>query len=793
MSLPFSPDPQTHSQMVAEQAIMQDPALFTNMNANLGWFYDDAQRQMLMDSKMRAQEFNLQAYRLQTEWENLHAPWFQRFHANGRESVKYVTNEQWNDRDRLAHAQQGRRAYEMDIISPYYHTLMGEYIGARGDWQATPFVEPTSNRQQIADIYNHYLKWVQQSGDNQWDAADAMCASDALIRGVCVAGIRPDPFNPMASVALEHMFPYEFMWDIGSTKNPFLDGTRFLSRRYWKDRVELSWMFPEWAKEILAMMPGSINGGNANDLMMETQMRARAGASANDGGMPIEFNQFFSAINRGPLLVKEFYERRRERKYFVRDGTAGKTYYFDTPGDATKARGQLEMYYTQDPVAQQLGAAILSNVNPQDVSVVDQYISIGNLLLRVQSEVTERFPYEVMIPEWIEGSVTSFVERGKSRQRFINRLFSNIDIVIGALKPQGVIDKHYLSSKMTDEEILQGTTQSGKVWVVDSNGDERFDPARVLHTTSAPNPGPAIMPTYNLIQDNIRAFYGGSTVLGQAEYAGQSGTSQQGLRAMASTQTMPFFDMMKHFNRRVGEQVIQKAQYLDPATKMEIVDEAGDPFIASFAQAGIQSFNDIRFNIQVTERSVSPSEQSRRYGLFIGLMGQMPNYAQAFMPLVLQYMDVPFKDKQSVIQAIQGIDQQNAQLQEREQSLAEQMQDRSMRVKESGQMLKAAMFDLQRERPFVITSSLKIPATPALIADIMTGAGSPATPAAVIADQSQKILLDQGARNLAQISEQELWTPEQKKLQEAKAAQIKHAASQKDAVARSQKSTENTG
>ena len=149
--------------------------------------------------------------------------------------------------------------------------------------------------------------------------------------------------------------------------------------------------------------------------------------------------------------------------------------------------------------------------------------------------------------------------------------------------------------------------------------------------------------------------------------------------------------------------------------------------------------------------------------------------------------------KQQVIQGIQGIDQQNAQMAQQELNDKRDLENRNMRVKESGQMLKAAAFDLQRERPFILNASVKLPASPAMIADIMTGAGSPATPAGIIADMSQKILIDQGARNIAQISEQNLWTPAQRKLQEAKAAQIEHATSQKDSVSRSQKATENTG
>lgn len=784
-------DPVQHSAAVAEQAIVQTPELLESMAMESGIWQSEADRQNRMDSRQNAEDFTGQAWQM-LQWQvMLHADWFNRLHKNGDESADYVNANQWSVEDRQAHLDVGRKPYEMDMLTPYVNALCGEQIGQRTEWNAVP-LSPTMDKQKQADVANHYLKWIAQAGSNQWKQTASMCFRDGVIRGIGVCGVRLDPHDPMEAIAIKHMRPQEFMWDISSTENGWLDGTKYLIRRYTRDRVDLAWQYREWMPDILAMSPNLSTGYGTYDFFYN-MMQPKVLGATNSLQNPMQFNPTIQTVFGGRLPVCEMFERIWVQKWAIRDSIAKRLFTFDTPQDAAAARQILVNFYDQTGFFAQTGATPLSisQVMPKSVCYLQQLTWVGNVLVEVKAEETDRFPYKFFIPDWYDGAIVSFVERGKSRQRFVNRLFSLLDQAAGGMKPQAIVNHAYLSPKMTQEEVDQQFTEPGKVWHVDQ-ASPQFDPTKVVHITPVPNIAPMIMPLYQLVTDSIKNGFGGAVQIGEADYAGQSGASQDGLRAAGATATMNIYDAFTLFTEQVGETAIELAGFLDPATRMEVVDESGQAYDASFLDYGVTSFSELRFSILVAEKSVNPSEQARRFSQFIALAGQMPENAPDFMDLILKYMDVPYNDKIQVIQRMQQRQQQQAQLAERAQQLSEQAQMTKDAVQKGNLMLKAAELDLARLNMPKIAGTFKLPASPAIMASVLQQAGIDAHPQMIAADIAQKALMDQDIRDVAQVHETELMTEDQKKMVANKVATSElHVQSQKDQVARSQKTAEN--
>ena len=784
-------DPIAHQNAMIQQAIVQNPELQTNMAQESGLWDSEDERQFFMDSRNAALEFQSQAWRMLQDQIMLNSDFFARFHSNGDESARYVNGDQMSDTDRANIFAEGRKPYEFDFISEYVKNICGEQISQRTEWNAVPLI-PTMPEELQADIANHLLKWVSQSNDRQWPKVASAVFKDAIIRGMGVCTVRIDPDDPMSAIEIAHRRPQEFMWDIGSTLNGCLDGTTHLIRRYVRPRVELAMEYREWMNEILQMAPNLSTGYGTYDFYYN-MMAPRVASAANKVEQSYQFSPSLSTIWGGKLPVCEMYHRRKVPRWSVYDGIFDRTYTFDNKLAATAARQMLFDYWTQSGMLQQLGipTPVLSVVKQRLVTVVDQYTYIGMVMVRIVSQETENFPYAFYIPDWYDGTIVSFVERGKPRQRLVNRIMSHLDQMASGMKAQAVINKAYLSDKLTTEEIQEQFTQPGKIWVVDQPAGANFDASKVMHLTPVPNVGPVVLPFLNLVTESVKGAYGGSVQVGEPDYAQQSAASQEVLRSSGQLSRMDIYDAFQEFSEDVGKRAIYYAQYLDPTTRMRVINESGKADITSFIQAGIKDFGELQFGVIVAEKKLNPSEQARRYTQIIQLIGQMPETAPDWMPLLLKYIDVPYNDRTQVMQSSQARQQQQSQLAERSQQLMEQEQMTKDAVQKGNLMIKAAELDILARNPVKWNGQIKIPGTAELLQSMMQHGGIDIGAEQVAASIAGKALMDQDVRNLAQVSEQELWTPEQKKLQASKAAQIEHSVSQKDAVARSQKAEEN--
>ena len=739
-------DPLLHETQVIMGA-MQNEGWTRDMLSETSLYFSDIEAGYARDQRALAMEMGARAWELKDSWERIHMPWFNDFHEYGDENVHYYMDEQWTPEDILTHIEQGRRPYEFNMLAPYINGLCGEQLGRRNEWRAVP---ENAASEPFAEVSSHFLKWVQQCSNNQWDQAESEIFRDNAVRGMGVCSVMLDPRDPFGSVKIGREMPQEFSWDIYSAKDGTIQDAKFLRRNYWVDRVSLASQYKEWAPEILSLFGKIMSTSSLSYFNTLKKPRVRSLASGN--GYSTQFDTHFQTVYGGMVNVTEFYHRRFIPKWKVVDGNLQETHYFDSEQDAIGAAQELMQFWMQDEVRQAYGVArpLVSHPMPVDVPVIDQYVWAGDQLLRVTTTMNDRYPYEFFMDSYYDGNVVSYLARGKGRQRFYNRMISLIDMMVGAAKPQLAIDKGFLAEEMTPQQIQENSVDPTHVWIFDSNKREGFKASDAFTTTPAVNYGPAVQALTATIHGSIEQFYGGSTMVGQADYAGQSGVSQQTLQALGTTTTASIFDKFNAFGKRVGQQALYLSRYIDPAVRMPVMDDDAGVSISSFDDEGVHSMAELKYRVEIVEQQASPSEKAQRMRDLDTLAGQAPEIVPFILPLKLKYAGIAYSDRKAIQAAMQQSQDQQTQQAQQQADREYELEQRKLEIQEGNLNVKIGLLELAERNPVKIALTKKLAGGPLQDAALLEHAGLEAHPTTVAADWALQRLMEQDATDVTQ-------------------------------------------
>lgn len=754
--------------MMATQAA-QSPGFAEYMLNSTQLFASDQEREQLLKSRRLTEDLGDWLRQRVFRLEQRDRGHFKALHAVGDENENYQMEGQWSEKDEMAHLAQGRRPYQFNVLTPYVNAIIGEQIAQRHSWRAVPHSQ-IPGVEMMAEAMTHYLAWVRQSRNNQWRQTETKVFRDGVVRNVGVCGIRRDPANPFESVLLEYHRGQEFMWDLYSPTGEPGDG-RWLWRGFFQNRVELAWRYKAFASEILGLDARTVGNSGWEDL--HTMIRPKVRGLANQIGYGSTWNPYANQMYGDYLFVREFYERREVPKWKVIDGNTGRTYYHDDSARANDFALRLHAFWMQEGLLEAVGLdrPRVTQALEGTMPIVDCHTFVGDQLVSTASKIQDRFPYKFFIPDNYNGTIVSYLERGKGRQRFLNRMMSMLDQIIGGMKPQIMVNKAFLSGQESDEEIRQRVVQMDNLWIVNN---PNVEVSKVFSITMPPNHGPTIMAVANMLQNFIESYYGSSAVTG-GDTSNASGVAQQTAIGRTRVTNMAIFENFGAFNREVAEEAVVQAAGLDPSVKMQIFQEDNTPKIMSFADAGVRPTADIRFSVYVDEQLASPSERERRMKDLMVVAGQLgPEAAQDLVPLFLKNASVDYSERklwQEAREARMKMQQANI---DREQDLKQELADHKKSIDEMKILIDAQRADQEGRSNIKMSVSQQLPpAGPAATASLYEHLGIEATPGMVAADSATQLLMNQDARDLGQQRTNDLMTPEQKKLMEAKAAQIK--------------------
>lgn len=662
-------------------------------------------------------------------------PFFQPRAEIHRENFRYYQSHQWSDEDIRVHLQQKRKPYAVNIIRTYFKTLLGEQRSQRTDFRAVPMNPLVEEK---TDGMNHFLRWFARK--NNWNDVGSDIFRDGVIGGVGVAGVMRDYNDPFAFVACDRFYPLQFMWDIPSAKDPLLKGTKYLERMDYVDLSQAIDEFPQWAEEIRS------NAGYQGDRYLFSQQalpRPMIHAPANQLQYPITYNPYLYQAFRNYIFKREFYRRRYERKFCVRDGTRSIVRYFDLSAQGyDKAvdfvKESLD-YYANPDIAQMLAQrnkqVLITAPYEQNAPYIDKLVFFGQKLVQVVSSQQDSFPYKFYIPEWIDGELTSEFEHGKGLQRYINRVTSFLDQSASGVKGITVYNKKYFDDKWTSDKIRQEIVSSNPVLEFDVE-DPDFDVRKVFSNIAPPADGQKASVLAETMKGELMQMFGGPNAIGQSAFAGQSGKNAAELHAQASVRNIPLYDKWRGFQAQVGEEGLKQAAFMDETVQQVIRGDYGEIVQSSFVDANISPQDALEFEVDIDEVVASPSERASRLQQLTIIAQTNEEIAQVVAPMMIEDLGLDFAQKKRIADGLAQSAQARADQSQHERN----MEEREMALREKTQADQAE--SKRRELDILAANMTKLSisakadgTTPsAILSELLNKGGVAADPAGVASD-----------------------------------------------------------
>lgn len=742
---------------------MADPEFLNNIILEAGFSYDSADLLFLADAKQAAIAHQIYGLQFLQECVQDASPHFERVWKNAYETVNFFMGNHWTTDDEEEHLAKGLKPYSWPTFRPLVNSVLGEAVAQRADYRVIGLNERSQMRAQVG---NRALRWVSQS--NKLTNVKIDLTRDALLAGVSVAGTALDPMDPGGRVKVTRCRYSEFMWDMNSPTDSTLANVKWVLRETWVDRLRLAAEFPEWRKEILSAS-GHMTAASGFE-ESRSILRPKAKTPVGSAEITQEYDPTARQLYGRLLFRRELYVRRWVQRLVVTDPFLGKEYPCRTADQAMRQQEELEAYYMDQPVWQVMAPQLRERVfapRAAMIEVIDQFIFIGNQLVRLNSDADGGIPYIFCAPEFYDGDVTPYFDHAKGPQRWQDRFMSFVDDLKAGAKGGHIINTHFLQgTKLTEEQIGNKINETN--WKLFVNEDAiDFDANKVIaHVAEHQNPQ-VLEPIIRYLDSMNERAYGGPNMSGSAAFAGQSGKSAAQLRAAGSTLTLTAMDKIALSDCMLGQRALYLLGYLHPAAQMRVYGDDLKPEFFSLLTEGIETLRDYDFDVALVEVMASPTEKQARLQRLENILGYAPGIFEATLPLLLKNSDIEYTDRQEILQSVAGMRKAAEQAATEDRQMKRDEIMGRIEVNRGGLEVKTAAQRLAEQNLPKFNFTGKLPTDPLAMADFINWAavnmpGFFAHPAMLAAGETMKALFDQSRLTMQQ-REEDVNTPDWEK------------------------------
>ncbi len=697
------------------------------------------------------------------------APHFQKIWKNAYETINFHMGNHWSREDEAVTISRGLKPYSWPNFRKLVNPVLSEIVAQLSDYRVIARNERSEVRSELA---NKGLKWVAQT--NKLANVKFDLSRDALLAGVSVVATRQHPLAPTMRIQNQRCRPMEFMWDMNSPTDSTLADVKWVLRENWVDRTRLAAEFPEWREDIMsrAGLMTATTGYEESTSMLRPLAKTPASSA--------EVTQAYDPTNRqmyGRLLFRrELYLRRWVPRLMVVDPFEGKEYPCRTADQALLQQRALEKHYMETPVWSALTPMMQERVfqpQPCQVEFIDQFIFIGNHLVRVNHDSEGGLPYIFCVPEFYDGDVTSYFDHAKGPQRWHDRAMQMLDDLKAGAKGGMIINtRHTKHLGMSDVELGNKFNETNwKLYLneveVDADG-ETFDPKKIItYVTQEQNEQVATAVIGYLNTLNQEAF-GGPNMSGTPAFAGQTGKSTMLLRAAGSNLTLPAFMKMGLSDTMLGQRDLYLLGFLHPATQMRVYGDDLKPEYFSMLSQGVESLADYDFDVDVIEVQASPSEKQARLQRLEVMLQTAPQIFKAVLPYLLKNSDIEYQERQAIIADVDAMDKAAQDATAVQQKFARDEMEAKMEISKGKLDNETRAQTLAEQNLPKYSFTGKAPVGPMADADFINwarmnipGMGT-AHPSIIMADRTAWALYEQARLNYQQTEEDRL-TPQYKK------------------------------
>ncbi len=770
--------------MVMQRALVQDPYLAYSLRLSSGRvmdYYTDDAREMQAQAYDRAKECQLEAFDERDVFETETRDYFLNLVERENNNIDFFNSHQWSDKeikqirgsDLIPHKSNTQRRWGM--------TLLGEQRGSRTRFKAFGR-DPVA--QEKAEAENYYLQWAAQI--TKWNKKNSTVFRDGVIGGRGVAEIGLDPYDPLGKPFAGRCRPQEFMFDPENAQDGSLAGSNYLWRGYLASIEDLIWKYPLFEKEL--RQQASFNLTRSHKFFF-TLNNPKVHPTSERASVPYKWggNRFLGKRKR--LWVVEFYRRRYKPVISVYDSIANVDHDFDTIQEASYFYRYLSGAYMfalaaagDDP-----NTPVVAEPRRVGRCVVDQMVFAGTRLVSVQTNEGDSFPYHHFIPEFWDGEITGYFEHDKDNQKLRNRMLIFFELLMSGVKGKTAYDEKILPAGVTPEMFEEWLVRPTKALGLKLRAGQRLQD--LLHHFDPPNHGslPQIMMQY--ARDDENQALGGLSAIGVPDYAGQSGSAIKKLQAKSGAALIPLFDEFEFFEQESGASFSYIGQFINPVRLMATIDDRNKVNYRRFIDDGIQSMENMEYDIFIDEVEAGPSERENQYNLLLSQVQNAPGLLEDAFPELAELAGV---DKSRITR----IEERSAKRHEFEQRIAaeevainraEKEHQASLREREQTRKEHETLRD--DNPPIKTTASIKMQAGPAMTTEVLNANGIEADVDMVAADQAVGRMMDVAEADLMHKTYNKNLLPEQREAMKNKASATGGGKkpSAKDSIARKNK------
>lgn len=738
-------------------AEIQEGEQLTDLSVNLGF---TPNRVPLSDSLPINMIIEREALQMVSAFEYNQVRFFIPANRIAHENIRYYNGHQYSQADLSAVLGQNRKPYQFNQIEKFVDQFCGEQRTQRTDMTTIPRTDISAT---FSESMNHYMRWVCQS--NKWHDSHSDIFRDGIVAGWGVAGAYLDPRNPFAHPMLERISPFQFMWDVATASNARLENTNFLWRGNFDTMANMMDQFPDQA-DLIRRNAGTVD---QNMYAYYTIDQPVISAPANSLQLDNTFYTWNNLMNPNMVFRREFYHRRYEHRWVVRDGITNTEEDFmpnpdgSCPQEAFDFAEAAYLFYQEPTIVEEfmapfgIQAPLISEPFRKQCSFIDKYVFAGSALIYRNTYRSDQYPYKFFIPKWYDGELTSYIESMKDPQRFLNRLYMFIDERAGGFKGGVVVNKKYLDPSWQDADIVEYGIQTNPVWLVDKDPQD-YPIEQFVHTYGPPQNGPEASELLNRVGAEIDRMGGGANLVGYQESSGQSGRSSEALIAQATLTHIPIYDKDNFFQEDVGKLIISYAPMLDPSVRMFVTDEYKNPVATSFLEHKLGTVfkpEDLDFSIEITEVVASKNEQERRFNkLAMVLQTVLPNdiaATRAAIPMLMKNTGLEASERKEFLENYARENEAMAKAAQEQAQFEREMEQWKMQQGQENIEVKKEALQVQRElgTKFNVTADFT-ELGPLTKASILNRQGVAAHPSMVWQDDAAKAQMDRVVRNTAQ-------------------------------------------
>lgn len=575
----------------------------------------------------------------------------------GSENERYMKAKNWSSEQETKVQNQNRIPYSMAVMATKLNIIKATQRQARTQFKVSARVDP--NDEIKAELATLMLR------DDEKNSKFKYIESEIFDSGLSVkygAGeIYMDYSDFIPKVKFRKLDYKDVVWDINSREYDLSDAL-FVAKIDRVYRFQLKQEYPEYADEL------------SQDFNRIGRSKNAYYVTKNPNGKN-DFDIISKFTHYQKVVRTSWYVLHPDTKGILGEGLYTKK--FKTQEEAERHLREINIPYLTN------GFDAEGSVEPKDEIQYDKYTFANNTILNYEELDYPSPPIKVYRCFHYEDDFWSFMDVVKSPQKFLDRLFAQMDYSLGSdIKNVYQLNVNALADGKTFEEAKRIIEKTGGVVPVNSSEE-------VLRALKPGGLNPQWLQLATVMQQFVEDFTGGRSFQGLSEGAGESGIAINLKKQQGALITFLLLDNFSRWKQLMGEFALFLHKEYDTAQKqikvqgaeltpemLQLLNQNGivspsqvDDSMYIKMNEGISFLKDADLELTVTEASLTETEKEIKYLqlLEMGRANQALWQVPAYIMMLLEFNpDVSNKLKKQLIQGIQEYNQQQQDLQQQE-------------------------------------------------------------------------------------------------------------------------------